>query len=232
MRIFRLIRNNLLIVSAGAVAYLLSTFQDTLRLLAKNVFGDELVASFYLLALAVSLVVFLGLLEWGLRHPKSKVPEDRLPPKLLGLIVLVGKKVDDDKSDKQSAKYAIQYHLKDAQGNPGLRVCWLIASDDSLAYANELKGQFSKQVDMRVRKVDYAFELRYTYEVVSKIYADELRAANLVADQVIADFTGGTKPMSLGMAMACLPNDRQMQYMTGGKKDMASVPMLIKFKPG
>jgi hypothetical protein len=34
------------------------------------------------------------------------------------------------------------------------------------------------------------------------------------------------------MAMACLPNDRQMQYMTGGKKDMASVPMLIKFKPG
>ena len=54
--------------------------------------------------------------------------------------------------------------------------------------------------------------------------------ASLTEDQVIADFTGGVKPMSAGMILAC-GETRPMQYMYGRKEGIASVPRLIEFQP-
>ena len=49
-------------------------------------------------------------------------------------------------------------------------------------------------------------------------------------EQVMADFTGGTKPMTAGMVLAC-GHDRPMQYTTGYKPGIASTPLLVQFQP-
>jgi hypothetical protein len=52
--------------------------------------------------------------------------------------------------------------------------------------------------------------------------------ASLSEREVIADFTGGVKPMSAGMILAC-GDRRPMQYMYGRKEGIASIPRIIEF---
>jgi hypothetical protein len=49
-----------------------------------------------------------------------------------------------------------------------------------------------------------------TYMLVHQIF----RKSGYKPNDIIADFTGGTKPMSFGMIMACLSAERQLQYVS------------------
>ena len=66
---------------------------------------------------------------------------------------------------------------------------------------------------------------------LERIYTQEAAEFGLSPDHIIADFTGGTKPMSAGLVLAC--RDRwPMQYVTGGRRDrtdIASVPIYVRF---
>jgi hypothetical protein len=109
-------------------------------------------------------------------------------------------------------------------------MCWLVASHDSIKFARELREEYQAQGIVIPEPIEVKpFDPRDAYTAIARIYKTDVPNARLSEDEVIADFTGATKPMSLGMAMACLPFDRPMQYMMGRQPEVATAPMLIQF---
>ncbi len=163
------------------------------------------------------------------------VPEEERPPRYPGLSVLVGIGRRDAKPEELSHHPAIEYHLdrEEAGGEP-LRVCWLIATGGvkgSVPVAREVRERYGSRCDkMIIRVLNSPFDVQEAYRLVRRIYAEEAAEHGLAPEQVIADFTGGTKPMSVGMVLAC--RDRwPMQYMYGRKAEIASTPLYVRFKP-
>lgn len=184
----------------------------------------------------VSILVLLAVawrayLARSIPSPLVLVAEEQRPPKYRGLIVLVGTGRPDEDPFAQAAWATIKYHLTDGQG-VGLQHCWLIASEGvggSLPIAMQYKERCAEiNVRAYTPPIANAFVVQDTYDVVQQIYEKLVPAVGLSEQQVIADITGGTSPMSAGMALAC-GDRRPMQYMYGRK--VASVPRLIKFAP-
>jgi hypothetical protein len=183
-------------------------------------------------ALAVGLwVLYLAL---GKRPPLELVPEEERPPRFPGLIVLVGPGREGADPTSLSHNPAIEYHLgcEEAGGAP-LRVCWLIATageKGSLPVAQEVRQRYQDRCTLIIRMLRDAFSIEEAHQAIHDIYAQEAAEHSLAPEQIIADFTGGTKPMSAGMVLAC--QERwPMQYMTGGREEIASVPVLVLFSP-
>ncbi|MFQ6102121.1 MAG: hypothetical protein ACE5OS_12930 [Anaerolineae bacterium] len=187
-----------------------------------------------LLAIGVALAVGLWVLYrvLGAGEPLELVPEEARPPRFPGLIVLVGPGRKGANRDELSHNAAIEYHLsqEEAGGEP-LRVCWLIATagvTGSVPVARAVRQRYGDRCELIIRELANPFDLEDAYELVRRIYAQEAVEHGLSPAQVIADFTGGTKPMSAGMVLAC--RDRwPMQYMTGGREEIASVPVFVRF---
>jgi hypothetical protein len=179
-------------------------------------------------ALILSTVSILVLLAavWAIsrRSDLVLVPKEQRPDQHPGLIVLVGTGREGEDPMKQSAGVAIEHH------RPALKVCWLIASrgeKGSLPVAQELEEAYEAEgLEIRIRTVADAFDVQESYDRVERIYADEVPKAGLTEAQVIADFTGGTKPMSAGMILAC-GEERPMEYTYGRKDGIASMPRRV-----
>jgi hypothetical protein len=159
------------------------------------------------------------------------VPDTEQPAKHAGLIVMIGRGRPNADPTEQAARYSIQHHL------PALKRCWLLASsgaEGSLPFAPAFRT-FCEQngVQAEVREVRDAFGVQNTYEVVQQIYEKDAPRAGLPEHEVIADVTGATHPMAIGMALAC-GERRPMQYMTGtpyGEKGkVASTPRRLEFR--
>lgn len=183
--------------------------------------------------LSLSLVALLwGIYAvWRRKKPKVLVPQEQQPEKHPGLILLIGTGRPGEDALDQSALDAIDYH-QDVSGGNGLKVCWLIASGGetgSLPIAQKVEAMLkTRNIKGIIRVVRDAFDVQDTYNVVRKIYQEELEKEGLSRDQVIADFTGGVKPMTVGMILAC-GDHQKMQYMYGRKKGVASIPRLVEF---
>lgn len=187
-----------------------------------------------LLAIGVALAVGLWVLYRALeaREQVELVPEEKRPPRFPGLIVLVGPGREGADPGSLSHEQAIAYHLTcEAAGDEPLQVCWLIATagvGGSVPAAREVRQRYGDHCQIHLRVLRDAFDVDEAYQTVQRIYTQEAAQHGLTADQVIADFTGGTKPMSAGMVLAC--RERwPMQYMTGGRKGIASVPIFVRF---
>lgn len=188
-----------------------------------------------LLAVGVALIVGLWVLHLALgrREPLELVAEEERPPRYPGLIVLVGTGRKDAEPDELSHNLAIEYHLncEEADGDV-LRVCWLIATSGvrgSVPVAREVRERYSDRCQLHIRVLNSAFDVQEMYQLVRRIYTEEAAEHGLAPQQIIADFTGGTKPMSAGMILAC--QDRwPMQYMFGRKGEVASTPLLVRFQ--
>jgi len=179
-------------------------------------------------AMSILAVIWAAFVVWRRTKPLVLVPEDQRPSKHRGLIVLVGTGRPGEDPMQQSAGIAITYH------QPVLQTCWLIATageGGSLPVAQKLEEQSrAAGIQPHVLAVADPFSVQETYELVERIYREDVPKANLAEDQVIADFTGGVKPMSAGMILAC-GETRSMQYMYGRKEGIASIPRLIEFQP-
>jgi hypothetical protein len=95
--------------------------------------------------------------------------------------------------------------------------------------AEAFRQRYEPRCRVLVRQIHRAFDVQETYGVVQRIYLEEALAEGLSPDQVIADFTGGTKMMTAGMVLAC-GDQWPMQYMTGRKEGVISTPMLVRFQ--
>ena len=135
---------------------------------------------------------------------------------------------------------------------PQLKHCWLVATTarttglaGSLPYALPVV-QYLKQVEKV--ECEFHFGPHYavsiddvpsiapkTYDLVRAIYA-EADALGLPAEQVVADFTPCPRDMTLGVLLASLSRDRDVQFMETrygptGEAEGPLTPVIFKFEP-
>jgi hypothetical protein len=169
---------------------------------------------------------------------------------LPGLIVVMSRK--DPKApenSKPAAEVAIRHHLQDHK----LQHCWVICTDQSYAYAEEIQEkliqeklllpeQMHFQQDYKLQD-DQGEELslliphesvndpNYIKKLVNAIYND---AANkgLGENEIIADYTGGTKSMTAGVVLACASPGRRLQYIIQSEPNqIMEVLLSYRLKP-
>lgn len=100
---------------------------------------------------------------------------------------------------------AISYHRET------LKRLWLIATEECQVKAAQLVAEYKKTgVQVSVVSLDEEWDLIHAKETVERIYAEQLDG--MAEEEIIADFTGGTKPMTVGMVFACLTPSRSLQY--------------------
>lgn len=170
----------------------------------------------YTLTLFVILLTLLagGVWAWQNRPQPLFILDEQKPRSRRGLIVLVSK-------HKGAAPAAIQHHL------PTLTDCWLIATSGSAHVAVELAQQFSSDTTsfhygtpFQVNDGDAAS----TYRVAKQIFTQEAPNKGLDSTEIIADITGGSKPMTTGLVLASVNERRAIQYVLA-KKDNKGLPM-------
>jgi hypothetical protein len=122
-----------------------------------------------------------------------------------------------------SAESAICYHwrgLKKEHTEPVLEVCWIItggpASEQSatgLVSKLVQDGMPLKMFQVKTLSAENADNPEAVHRLVDEIYAEAKEKHNLEEEEVIADYTGGTKSMTSGMVLACTSPHRPLQFM-------------------
>lgn len=163
------------------------------------------------------------LIAGGLEQPEGKK----------GLILLV--------SNPNSAMYAIEYHYI-TKGT--LEAVWLIPSNNQKSsqfgsstapIAQDIEDRCKTLAQKQGRNLKVIIirngvspaDAQDTFDTVNRIFRNE----SYQPDELIADFTGGTKPMSVGMIMACLPSKRQLEYVSYNPQEKQSFgPFIIDYQ--
>ncbi|MBW4652553.1 MAG: hypothetical protein KME20_05850 [Kaiparowitsia implicata GSE-PSE-MK54-09C] len=211
-------------------------------------------AALLLLAIyATNLTDSVRRLLTKLRLVDAVVPQDArvvpLTDTCAGLIAIMSL------SDNSPAEVALRHHWNrgDRPSGPvfdhrhGLRYCWLITTPDSLGYARNLHQRL---IDEGIAEQINLFYGDYTLpdaanpqqpltlnlssaeandpdavlHRVNSIYIHAQRLG-LREDDVIVDFTGGTKPLGVGAFLACTRPGRRLQYIAGRES-----PELLEIK--
>lgn len=194
----------LYIVGTAALTVLISALYDGVH----ERFGwwGTLALAAVLFAVALSSLLYPSLRRF--RAGRPQVHDDRRPRPAMGLILLVS-------PQPGTSEAAIAFHRET------LRVCWLIATPNSLAIARDLERRFQGRVPSIRLGTDYlvdADSANRSYRMVLRILEEEAPALDLAREELIADVTGGTKPMTAGMTIACLAAGARMQYMLAERK--------------
>ena len=175
------------------------------------------------IVLGLVVIIVVGIAVWQNRRLSGRGRFDARPlpqPEgKRGLILLV--------SRADSAMWAVEYHSRD-KGT--LEYVWLIPSSDaenehfgpsSAPVAEEIEERcqalagsdgWDRELKVQVLGTSSPAEAQDTFDLVNRVYRTWGPRLGLEPREIIADFTGGTKPMSVGMIMACLPAERELQY--------------------
>jgi hypothetical protein len=131
---------------------------------------------------------------------------------------------------------AIRHHTaSNALPEERLRHCWLLLTGHpgvERTYADlpeELERHGLEDVALHPVHVTSP-DVRQTYRAVNRVYEDQLEALGLSSSQVVTDFTGGLKPMSVGALLACLFQDRPIEYLES-RRDAAGEPIAGSERP-
>lgn len=170
-------------------------------------------------------VVFAWLWQRSRTVHDATIREGEKPERKRGLILLV--------SRAESAIHAIEYHYNTGKGP--LESVWLIPSngreqnkygDSTLTEAEKIRdackivSKDGAKLKVEIHETGVSpGDAQDTFDYVNRIF----RRGHFKSYEIIADFTGGTKPMTVGMVMASLPRDRELEYVpynkTTGKMD-------------
>lgn len=112
---------------------------------------------------------------------------------------------------------AVEYHFQ--QGK--LQEVWLISSE---SYDTVKGSESTAQILQQYLRFHYGQKLNvhwneslsskdYEYKKLWQIGEDIFRQSGYKDEVLVADITGGTKMMSVALALACIPPKRRMQYM-------------------
>jgi hypothetical protein len=136
------------------------------------------------------------------------------------LVVLVSRGADPP------ARAAIDYHFQGAgEESPRLEYCWLLTGPDSDEQSSQVNAAALKQeyegqgVKTEVYHMKDPDDPQQVFQTVQNILQFALAQHNLQPQEVIADFTGGTKCMAAGMVLACAAGDWDLQYLKPTKYD-------------
>jgi hypothetical protein len=109
---------------------------------------------------------------------------------------------------------ALELHRRD------LKDCWFLSSKESKPYFEVLSKACARYFP-KVRCHD-PVEVSDVYEKIDEVYDAAHRLygrlegesnGEVKPHEVVVDITGGTKIMSIAVALACLDSDRQIQYL-------------------
>jgi hypothetical protein len=195
-----------------------------------------------LVIFAIVWWVFRRLKVRSIRAMRAQIGVEQLPqePPRRGLIVL-----SSPGSRVTAAENAIKAHLQK------LEKCWIIAGPGSgpaqptsRGNADRIKKQYEgikPNAEFFVEPVDDEHNPEKVFLAVQSIYY-KARSLGLTESDVIADYTGGTKSMTAGMALACsaVPG-RDAEYMRAAdlseigtatpKSEAEAIPIKLRF-PG
>lgn len=138
-----------------------------------------------------------------------------------GLIVMVTK--------APTARKAIDYH------QPVLKHLWLIITPEMREAANQLRAYAeSLQITCHPLDLDQEYDASRCYYLVRRTYEVDAGAHNLSRSAIIADMTGGTKPMTAGMVLACSDLSAPLQHVPtqfvgGGQPTVPLDPIEVLF---
>jgi hypothetical protein len=181
-------------------AIFLAVLGDAVSQILSKLVGESVEAYF---SIALGSVLIFGVMVWllgkildkQLQSPQLNL--DKQPPiKHRGLILLV--------SRPEPCKAAIDFH------SSVLERCWLICSPSTLPIANELKQEFTKLKIADPIVVNDVYDPLEFFQKVKRIYSN--LPQGWTGDDVIADFTGMTAQGSVGMVLASLSPEHQLQY--------------------
>jgi hypothetical protein len=180
-----------------------------------------------LLAATIGLWVLARVVSLDRRHWVI-VEREQQPEPMPGLIVLLGPGREGQDPLKTAAVPAIQHHL----AGGALKVCWLLYSTAAIGLMEAIRDQYAGRLKIIPRPVKDEWDVEDTFRIVRQVYLQEAPAEGLSAEQVIADFTGGTRIMTAGMVLAC-GEQWPMQYFSRkpGTQLETSTPLRVEFHP-
>jgi hypothetical protein len=140
------------------------------------------------------------------RTVQAEVDEGRLAPPHPRLIWILGPGPFDH------LLFALEHHVRGGGGTH----CWLVMQDTPLVQEafNKLSqtllehGISTRLHPLYIERMD----VRAAYEAVRVVFDQEAAREGLSPDQVIADITGGTKPLTAGMVLATLTTGGALEY--------------------
>ena len=162
----------------------------------------------------VAALILTGLAYLLYRHDRQRgrvvramVDESRLAPPHAGLIWLFGP------GQFEHLVFALKHH----QRGGGAAHCWLVMQED-FPPVKERFGALSQQLaeervttrlhPVYVRQPD----VQAAYEAVREVFEREAAEEGLAPEEIIADITGGTKPLTAGMVLAALTASGALEY--------------------
>lgn len=225
--LLRRYRSPLVISISG---FLFPLFTNLLSNLLESAFGKTSAQLLQLVAIIAALVVSVFALTLAARITPVRwepVPRNMKPQHKAGLIALAGPGRAGEAKDIESdvAYIAIRHHLDSGQ----LKVVWLLASSAGMTTANQLVSIFEPDVQVEVVPIHDILSITETYAAVRAIYTREATQKGISADDLIADYTGGTSPMKAGMVLACA-NLLPLQFISG-RPGAKSTPIQTDFLP-
>ena len=155
--------------------------------------------------------------------------------------------------DDSPAEVALRHHWNSGQDSH-LRYCWLVTTPDSLSYARKLHQRLIDEgIAERITLFygDYhlpnvaappqpitlnlssaeANDPEAVLHLVNSIYVDAQRLG-LAEDELMVDFTGGTKPLGVGAFLACTRPGRRLQYIAGREQpELLEIKIDYQMKP-
>ena len=168
------------------------------------------------------LTAFAYVLYWVDRRRRQRVQatvdESRLSPPHAGLVWLFGPGRFDH----------LVYALKHHQTGSGGTHCWLVMQDTEpvqRAFSLLTQQLLEEGITTHLHPV-YIEELdvQASYQAVRDILDREAMEEGLDSNQVIADITGGTKPLTAGMVLASLTAGGSMEYIES-ERDAQGKPL-------
>lgn len=148
------------------------------------------------------------------RRVRVVVEESRLAPPHAGVVWLLGPGPVDH------MLFALEHHRRGG----GAAHCWLVMQSNEKPVQDAFE-QLSRVVSERGLGTQLhpvyiqALEAREAYQAVEIVFNREAAEAGLKPGQVIADITGGTKPLTAGMVLGALTTGRALEYVESERDD-------------
>lgn len=140
------------------------------------------------------------------RAVRAVVDESRLAPPHVGLIWLFGP------GQFEHLLFALEHHRRGG----GAIHCWLVMQNvEPVRQAfNQLSQQLLERgVTTRLHPIYIQqLDVQATYQAVRAVFEREVAEESLGLEEVIADITGGTKPLTAGMVLAALTCGGAVEY--------------------
>lgn len=194
-------------ISAVLVATLINVLTDTLSTFGGPLYGWIFIAVLMAVTLIFVITYNRKVANWmSDLGPIEDIPS---PKQHEGLIVLFNR--------RETFKAAVQYH------QPVLKHCWLIVTPETQAEAGEVISDFP-EVSFSILPISNLYDTQSCYNIVRHVYKKGTYDVGILPRNTIADITGGTKPMTMGMIVACIKSGYPIQHIPT-KFDSARQPI-------